>query len=316
MAKPDTLVLEHSLPSERLDRHLTTLLPDVSRASIQRLIIDGRIKVNGTLVKPTHPPHAGDVVTIHWPAPRTTEVLAQDIPLEVLHEDDDLIVINKPADLVVHPSAGHDDGTIVNALLHHCRGSLSGVGGFERPGIVHRLDLGTSGCLVVAKNDRTHIALTERFQQRLVEKFYQCIVCGDLEPATGDIRVPIGRHRTNRKRMAVIDGGRFARTSFKRLERFPGSAFVEAQLHTGRTHQIRVHFQHLGFPIFGDDTYGRAQSRRLTELTGVTAGRQMLHARRLAFRHPRSGRFCEFDAPLPEDFRSVLAALRAHAANA
>lgn len=314
MSQPDTLVLDQTLPSERLDRHLTQLLPGVSRASLQRLIIDGRIKVNGILVKPTHPPRAGDVITIHWPAPRSSEAQPQDIPLDILHEDDDLIVINKPADLVVHPSAGHEDGTIVNALLHHCRGSLSGVGGFERPGIVHRLDLGTSGCLVVAKNDRTHIALTERFQQRLVEKFYHCIVCGDFEPPNGDIRAPIGRHPTLRKRMTVIDGGRFARTGFQRLERFPGSAYVEAQLHTGRTHQIRVHFLHLGFPIFGDETYGKAPSKKLTTLAGVVATRQMLHARRLAFRHPHSGRYCEFDAPLPPDFRLVLTGLREWAA--
>lgn len=310
MAHPDTLVLEQTLPRERLDRHLAGLLPGVSRAAIQRLIIDGRIKVDGTLVKPTHAPRAGEVVSIHWPAPRPAEAQPQDIPLEIVFEDDDLIVLNKPADLVVHPSAGHDDGTLVNALLHHCRGRLSGVGGVERPGIVHRLDLGTSGCLVVAKNDRMHIALTERFQQRLVEKYYQCIVCGELEPPTGDIRAPLGRHPTNRKRHAVLPGGRFARTTYRRLEKLPGSAFVEAQIHTGRTHQIRVHFQHLGFPIFGDAVYARTQTRRLSEATGIVPGRQMLHARRLAFRHPRSGRFVEFDAPLPEDFRTVLAGLR------
>lgn len=314
MSQPDTLVLQLSLPRERLDRHLATLLPGVSRATIQRLIIDGRIKVDGSLVKPTHPPHTGEVVTILWPAPRAAEAQAQDIPLEVLFEDEDLIVINKPAELVVHPSAGHDDGTVVNALLHHCAGQLSGVGGVERPGIVHRLDLGTSGCLVVAKNDRTHISLTEKFQLRQVEKFYQAIVCGALDPAVGDIRANLARHPTRRQQIAVVPAGRFARTTYQRLERLPGSAFVEAKLHTGRTHQIRVHFQHIGFPVFGDEVYGKAASKRLTELTGITAGRQMLHARRLAFRHPRNGRFCEFDAPLPPDFRDVLAGLREFAA--
>lgn len=310
MQPPDTLVLEQSLPRERLDRHLTQLLPGVSRAQIQRLIIDGRIKVNGSLVKPTHPPQSGDVVTILWPAPRSAEAVPQDIPIDILHEDEDLVVINKPADLVVHPSAGHDDGTVVNALLHHCAGRLSGVGGVERPGIVHRLDLGTSGCLVVAKNDRTHVALTERFQLRQVEKFYQAIVCGELEPPTGDIRAPLARHPTRRQQMAVIPSGRFARTTYQRLERLPASAFVEAKLHTGRTHQIRVHFQHIGFPILGDEVYGKQASRRVAELTGVTSARQLLHARRLAFRHPRNGRFVEFDAPLPPDFRSVLSTLR------
>lgn len=310
MSQPDTLVLEQSLPRERLDRHLATLLPGVSRASIQRLIIEGRIKINGSLVKPTHPPQTGDVVSIHWPSSKVASAKAQDIPLEVLFEDEDLIVLNKPADLVVHPSAGHEDGTIVNALLHHCRGELSGVGGVERPGIVHRLDLGTSGCLVVAKNDRTHISLTEKFQLRQVEKIYQAIVCGELEPALGDIRANIDRHATQRQRMAVVAAGRFARTTYQRLERLPGSAFVEARLHTGRTHQIRVHFKHIGFPVFGDEAYGKVASKKLTEATGVIAARQMLHARKLTFRHPRDGRFCEFDAPLPQDFRDVLAGLR------
>jgi 23S rRNA pseudouridine1911/1915/1917 synthase len=314
MSNPDNIVIETSLPRERLDRHLASLITGVSRAALQRLIIEGRIKVNGSLVKPNHAPHAGDVITIHWPSPTAPVAQAQDIPLEVLFEDEDLIVINKPANLVVHPSAGHDDGTIVNALLHHCAGQLSGVGGVERPGIVHRLDLGTSGCLVVAKNDRTHIALTERFQMRQVEKFYQCIVCGELTPATGDIRAPIARHPTQRQRMAIVQGAKFARTTYQRLETLPGSAFVEAKLHTGRTHQIRVHFQHLGFPIFGDEVYAKAQTKKLTQLTGITPHRQMLHARRLAFRHPRNGRFCEFDAPLPQDFREVLAALRELAA--
>jgi 23S rRNA pseudouridine1911/1915/1917 synthase len=310
MSQPDTLVLEQSLPRERLDRHLATLLPGVSRASIQRLIIEGRIKINGSLVKPTHPPQTGDVVSIHWPSSKVANAKAQDIPLEVLFEDEDLIVLNKPADLVVHPSAGHEDGTIVNALLHHCRGELSGVGGVERPGIVHRLDLGTSGCLVVAKNDRTHISLTEKFQLRQVEKIYQAIVCGELESALGDIRANIDRHATQRQRMAVVAAGRFARTTYQRLERLPGSAFVEAKLHTGRTHQIRVHFKHIGFPVFGDEAYGKVATKKLTEATGVIAARQMLHARKLTFRHPRDGRFCEFDAPLPQDFRDVLAGLR------
>ncbi len=310
MSKTDTIVLEHTLPRERLDRHLASIIPDVSRATVQRLIIDGRIKVDGQLVKPTHGPRAGEVVTIRWPDPRKAEAQPQDIPLDILFEDDDLIVINKPSDLVVHPSAGHDDGTIVNALLHHCRGGLSGVGGIERPGIVHRLDLGTSGCLVVAKNDRTHIALTERFQERTVEKTYQGILCGTLELSSGDIRLPIARHATNRKRMAVVRGGRSAWTSYRRLEILRGATFVEAMLHTGRTHQIRVHFHHLGHPIVGDNTYGKAANLKLKEATGVVAPRQMLHARKLAFRHPRDGRFCEFNAPLPADFRAVLEALR------
>ncbi len=310
MSQPDTMVLERTLPKERLDRHLASLVPGVSRAAIQRLIMEGRIKVNGTLAKPTKAPHAGDVVTFFWPAPKPAEAQPQDIPLEVLHEDADIIVLNKPAELVVHPSAGHDDGTMVNALLHHCAGELSGVGGVERPGIVHRLDLGTSGCMVVAKNDRAHVSLNEQFQTRRVEKFYQCIVCGVIDPPNGEIDAPLARHPTHRKRVAVVPGGRSARTSWRRLERFTGAAFVEAQLHTGRTHQIRVHFQHIGFPVFGDVIYGKNATARLSEATGLAPARQLLHARRLVLHHPRTWRLCEFNAPLPADFRDALARLR------
>ena len=311
MALTDTLVLEYTLPRERLDRHLARLLPDVSRGLVQRLIMDGRIRVNGGFVKPTHPVISGDVITIFWPDPEAPKLIAQEIPLEVLHEDRDLIVLNKPFDLVVHPSAGHADGTIVNALLHRCRGTLSGIGGIERPGIVHRLDLGTSGALVVAKNDRTHVHLTDAFRRRDVEKVYQLIASGDVQPTAGDIRAAIARHSSHRQRMAVKDGGRDAWTSYRTLERFASHAtFCEAQIHTGRTHQIRVHFQHLGYPLFGDDVYGRRQTLRIAKETGVTVSRQMLHARKLAFRHPRDGRFMEFNAPLPEDFRNTLEALR------
>ena len=253
------------------------------------------------------------MVEVRWPAPIATEVVAQDIPLDVLHEDADLLVLNKAAELVVHPSAGHADGTLVNALLHHCHGQLSGIGGVERPGIVHRLDLGTSGCLVVAKSDAAHRSLQEQFAHRKVEKTYQCIVCGALTPESGDIRAPIARHTTQRKRMAAVQPGargRTAWTSYRLLERLWETSFVEARLHTGRTHQIRVHFQHLGFPLAGDELYGSRANTRLTETTGLVLQRQMLHARRLAFFHPRGKGWVEFDAPLPPDFEATLAALR------
>jgi 23S rRNA pseudouridine1911/1915/1917 synthase len=308
----DTIVVQASHPSVRLDRFLHTQFPEVSRSTLQRLIIDCDIKVNGAAAKPTHTPRAGDVITVVWPKAEPSEVLPQEIPLEVLHEDPDLLVINKPAELVVHPSAGHEDGTIVNAVLHHCQGQLSGIGGVERPGIVHRLDLGTSGCLVIAKHDRAHIFLTEQFAERTVEKLYQCIVCGDLQPPTGDIQANIARHPTHRKRMAVTEKnkGRFAWTSYQLLQRLKETAFVEANLHTGRTHQIRVHFQHLGFPILGDDVYGKRQTARVKEKTGFVAPRQLLHARKLTLRHPRTKRIMEFNAPLPVDFKDALAALQ------
>jgi 23S rRNA pseudouridine1911/1915/1917 synthase len=267
--------------------------------------------VNGQPVKPTHHPRAGEVVTVEWPAPKVAEALPQEMPLEILFEDPDLIVLNKAPDLVVHPAAGHEDGTLVNALLHHCQGQLSGIGGVARPGIVHRLDKDTSGCLVVAKNDTAHMALAEQFAGRNVEKVYEAIVCGLLRREAGDIHAAIARHPSHRKRMAVDEGGREAWTSYRVLARLNSATHVEALLHTGRTHQIRIHFQHLGHPLVGDDVYGKRQNVRLKELTRYTAPRQMLHARKLAFTHPRSGKHIAFEAPLPEDFTAALRALRA-----
>ncbi|MSU36576.1 MAG: RluA family pseudouridine synthase [Pedosphaera sp.] len=287
-------------------------MPEISRSTFQRLIVDCHLKINGLPTKPNHRPRAGEVITIRWPTPKSSEVLPQEIPLEILFEDEDVLVINKPADLVVHPSAGHENGTIVNAVLHHCCGRLSGIGGVIRPGIVHRLDMGTSGCLVVAKNDSAHLKLSEHFAERRVEKIYQMVVCGILTPETGDIRAAIARHPTRRQQMAVVPAakGRFARTTYQLLEALHRASFVEAVLHTGRTHQIRVHFQHLGFPVLGDDTYGKRQTKRLHEETGYLAPRQLLHARKLTFPHPRTRRLMEFNAPLPEDFRAGLAALQ------
>jgi 23S rRNA pseudouridine1911/1915/1917 synthase len=306
------MVVEHTERHGRLDRYLADRFEGVSRSTIQRLIVECRIKVDGLPAKPTQTPRAGQVVTIAWPAPKATDVVAQAIPLEILHEDADLLVINKPADLVVHPSNGHLDGTIVNAVLHHCRGQLSGVGGVERPGIVHRLDLGTSGCLVIAKHDRAHTVLTGQFTDRVVEKIYQCVVCDQLTPEAGEIKTGIARHPTHRKRMTATPRGvgRFAWTTYRLLERLRSSTFVEAALHTGRTHQIRVHFQYLGFPILGDTLYGKAQTLRVAKAIGYQPLRQLLHARKLTLQHPRSRRWMEFNAPLPNDFKEALAALR------
>ena len=305
-------IVEAPVPAVRYDRFLQTRFPERSRVEMQRLLAEGCIRVNGTVPKGSHRPRAGDRVEIAWPKPRPAGVEPQDIPLHVIHEDDDLLVINKSPDLVVHPAHGHADGTLVNALLHHCKGSLSGIGGVERPGIVHRLDLETSGCLVVAKNDETHRALQDQFAARTVEKIYHAIVCGDLQPSAGEVRAAIARHPSHRKRMAVTTPGkgRSAWTSFRRLEALQHSAYVEAVLHTGRTHQIRVHFQHLGFPLVGDATYGVRQNARLLEQTGFKAARQLLHARTLGFHHPRTGAWRDFEAPLPNDFQAALTALR------
>ena len=305
------LVVEKTMPHERLDTFLRAQFPTLSRGAIQRLIQQGDIRVAGKPVKASHPPRAGEKIEIHWPDARPAAAQPQEMPLDVLFEDDDLLVLNKPPGMVVHPSAGHEESTLVNALLHHCAGQLSGIGGVARPGIVHRLDKETSGCLVVAKDDPTHLALSTQFAGREVEKIYHAIVCGAVTPERGGIRANIARHPSHRKRMAVTDGGgREAWTSYRVLERLREATLVEALPHTGRTHQIRVHLKHLGFPLVGDATYGNRQNKRLTELTGYDAPRQMLHAQKLAFRHPRMGKKMSFEAPWPEDFKGALAALR------
>lgn len=310
--RTETLTLEHSLPGVRLDTYLRQQLPAVSRGSIQRLIEQGHITVNGQPTKPTHTPRAGEIVQIVWPEARSAEAQAEDIPLAVLFEDEALLVLNKPAGLVVHPAAGNEEHTLVNALLHHCAGELSGIGGVARPGIVHRLDKETSGCLVVAKNDETHVALSNQFAGRTVEKFYLALVCGVLPRDEGNIRAAIARHPTHRKRMAVRneDEGRAAHTGYRVIERLREATLVEAQLFTGRTHQIRVHFQHLGFPIAGDSTYGLRQTKRLAELTHYEAPRVLLHSHKLGFIHPRTGKPVNFTAPWPADFAEALQCLR------
>jgi len=222
-----------------------------------------------------------------------------------------LLMLNKPAGLVVHPASGHERHTLVNGLLHHCGKTLSGIGGVARPGIVHRLDKETSGCMVVAKTDEAHLALASQFALRKIRKIYHAIVCGEMQREQGEIRAAIARHCSHRKRMTVDDGaGREARTSYRVLERLQGSTLAEATLHTGRTHQIRVHFQFLGYPLVGDPTYGNRQNLRLTELTSYSPPRHMLHAFQLAFTHPRTGKGMQFEAPRPEDFEDALAALR------
>ena len=309
--RTETFTIEVSLLTQRLDTFLRTRFPAVSRGTLQRLIEQGHIKVNGEVVKPTHHPRAGEQIEVYWPEARPAEVQAEDIPLAILFEDEDLLVVNKAPGMVVHPSAGNEEHTLVNALLHHCRGKLSGIGGVERPGIVHRLDKDTSGCLVVAKNDTTHQALAEQFAGRTLEKIYLAIVCGEVPKLTGDIRASIARHPTHRKRMAVSGSeGREAWTSYRVLERLHAATFLEALLHTGRTHQIRVHFLHLGFPIAGDETYAARQSKRLAELTNYTAPRVMLHAHKLTFTLPRTGKKKSVTAPRPKDFEQALKALR------
>lgn len=310
VSRTEIFIIDKSQPSMRLDTYLRTRFPAVSRGAIQRLIEEGHVRVNGRTVKPTHTPRAGEEVELHWPEARPAEAQPEAMTLEILFEDDSLLVLNKAAGLVVHPSAGHEEHTLVNALLHHCAGQLSGIGGVARPGIVHRLDKETSGCLVVAKNDDIHVALSAQFAGRRVQKIYHMIVCGEMPRDSGEIRAAITRHPSHRKRMAASDDvGREARTSYRVLERLRGATLAEASLHTGRTHQIRVHFQFLGYPVAGDVTYGQRQNRRLAELVGFAAPRVMLHAQQLAFIHPRSGKTMRFVAPRPPDFEEYLKAL-------
>jgi 23S rRNA pseudouridine1911/1915/1917 synthase len=306
----ETFTVERSLPNERFDKFLADRYPAVSRATLQRLIEGGHIRVNGQGIKPTHHPRAGEKVSVHWPPPKSSEIKPQAIPLDILHEDEHLLVLNKSPGMVVHPSAGHEDSTLVNALLHHCRGQLSGIAGVARPGIVHRLDEDTSGCLVVAKDDTAHLALSKQFAARTMRKVYHAIVCGVMTNDTGSIRAPIGRHPSKRKIMTVLDTGRDSWTAFRVRERLRGATHVEIDLHTGRTHQIRVHFQYIGHPVVGDLVYGAKPNARLSEFTGCVAPRQLLHAHTLAFTHPATGAQLEFEAPLPKDFRAALKKLR------
>jgi 23S rRNA pseudouridine1911/1915/1917 synthase len=310
--RTDHLTVEVSLPAMRLDAFLREKFPAASRGALQRLLEEGHIRVDGRRVKASHHPRAGEQIQVVWPEPRPAVARPENIPLDILFEDAALLVLNKPSGLVVHPAAGNEEHTLVNALLFHCQGSLSGIGGISRPGIVHRLDKETSGCLVVAKNDETHIALSEQFASRRVKKIYQAILCGELPRESGEIRAAIARHPSHRKRMAAMDDedGRAAHTTYQVVEWLNAATLVDAQIHTGRTHQIRVHFQFIGHPLVGDDTYGERPNARLKELTNYAAPRVMLHARNLAFEHPGTKKNLSFQAPLPADFQAALKFLR------
>jgi 23S rRNA pseudouridine1911/1915/1917 synthase len=282
----------------RLDQFLRRELPEHSRAFLQKLIEQGDVRVNGKPSKPSHTVHAGDEISIEIPPPRPLAARPEEIPLDVLFEDADLIVVNKPAGLVVHPAAGNQEHTLVNALLHHCRGELAGIGGVERPGIVHRLDKGTSGCIVVAKTDFAHQALVAQFKSRGVKKIYRAVCWGKLAKPSGRIETVIGRSERDRKKMSVrVTRGRQAVTDYRVLKQFPSFALVELHIHTGRTHQIRVHMAHIGHPVVGDATYGRKPE--------IPVARMMLHAYKLGFTHPRTQQFVEFTAPVPEDMEKL-----------
>ena len=307
------LLIPEEARGRRLDRVLADLMPDQSRASLQRLVSEGRILIAGDPVRASRRVHGGEEVVVDLPEPAPAALEAEDRPLRILHEDDDLIVVDKPAGLVVHPGAGVRSGTLANALLHHFRG-LSSIGGVERPGIVHRLDRETSGVIVVAKNDAAHRALSAQFKDRTMRKIYEALVWGRPRREEGSIDEPIGRHPTARVRMAVRASGRSSRTDYRVVAAFGSVSLVELRPRTGRTHQLRVHMSHLGHPIVGDRLYGGPKPRSVrnaAERDALSAfGGLALHARRLGLIHPRTSIDMEFEAPRPEPLDQLIEILQ------
>ncbi len=290
-------------PCKRIDTYLAQQLPDLSRSRIQSLLKQGLITVDDKMVKPSCELWGGERITLLIPEDKPLELKAQALDLDILYEDSDIIVLNKPQGMVVHPAAGHYEGTLVNALLHHCT-DLSGINGVIRPGIVHRIDKDTSGLLVAAKNDAAHLGLTAQWKGHKIKRIYHAILHGIIGEPAGIIDAPIGRHARERKKMAVQAGkGRQAITHYRVLERFSQFTYAELKLETGRTHQIRVHMSYLGHPVAGDPLYGPKKSK--LHLNG-----QLLHAKVLGFKHPRSGQWLEFDSELPAYFQQFLEELR------
>ena len=288
----------------RLDAFVAAAANGLTRSQASRYIEEGRVAVDGKTAAKSYRMAGGETVTVDVPEVRDTAVAAQDIPLDVVYEDADVIVVNKPAGLVVHPAPGHPDGTLVNALLHHCGASLSGIGGEKRPGIVHRIDRDTSGLIIAAKNDAAHLGLSAQLSDHTLARTYECLVVGNLRQDSGTVDAPIGRHPSDRKRMAVVAGGRPAVTHWEVIARYSGATHVRCRLETGRTHQIRVHMAYIGHPILGDTVYGA--KKPVAGLTG-----QCLHAVGLRFIHPRTGEAVELHCPLPEEFQAQLRRLKA-----
>ena len=285
---------------ERLDAFLARSVPDLTRSAAQRLLERGAVTLRGRAAKKNDKTRLGDSLTVCLPEPQPVDLVPQNIPLDVIYEDDDVIVVNKPVGLVVHPAPGHPDGTLVNSLLYHCGTSLSGINGELRPGIVHRIDRDTSGLIVAAKNDRAHLALAAQLQDHSLARVYEAVAVGGFREDCGTVDAPLGRHPVDRKKMAVDrKNGREAVTHWSVLARYPGYTHVECRLETGRTHQIRVHLASIGHPLLGDTVYG--SKKPWPGLAG-----QCLHARRLRFVHPSTGEPLELECPLPDWFRDVL----------
>ena len=301
--EPILLRASEESKNQRLDAFLASSLDGLTRSQATRLIESGEVAVNGRAVSKSYKLAGGEDIAVTLPEPEPVEAVPQDIPLDVVYEDADVIVVNKPSGMVVHPAPGHPDGTLVNALLHHCAGTLSGIGGALRPGIVHRIDRDTSGLIIAAKNDAAHQYLSAQLADHTLARTYECIVVGKLREDRGTVNAPIARHPTDRKRMAVVAGGREAVTHWEVIARYPGYTHVRCRLETGRTHQIRVHMAYIGHPILGDTVYGAKK-----EVPGLTG--QCLHAVGLRFLHPRTHEVMELSCPLPEEFTRMLQKIR------
>lgn len=297
--EPILLRASEESKNQRLDAFLASSLDGLTRSQATRLIESGEVAVNGRAVGKSYKLAGGEDIAVTLPEPEPVEAVPQDIPLDVVYEDADVIVVNKPSGMVVHPAPGHPDGTLVNALLYHCAGTLSGVGGALRPGIVHRIDRDTSGLIIAAKNDYAHQFLSAQLADHTLARTYECIVVGNLREDSGTVDAPIARDSRDRKRMAVVPGGRRAVTHWEVIARYPGYTHVRCRLETGRTHQIRVHMAYLGHPILGDTVYGAKKA-----VPGLTG--QCLHAVGLQFIHPRTKELVSLTCPLPDEFTAML----------
>lgn len=295
--------VEENLSGMRLDKFLTEIYPEQTRSFLQKLVKSGEIKVNGkSVTKAGFVVESGDQVYASIPAPQAVEIEAENIPLDILYEDADVLIVNKPKGMVVHPSAGHYSGTLVNAIMYHCADSLSGINGEIRPGIVHRIDMDTTGALIICKNDAAHVDIAEQIKEHTVTRRYRGIVCGIVKEDEGTIEGAIGRHPTQRKKMAINEkNGKPAITHYKVLQRFAKYTYMEFCLETGRTHQIRVHMASIGHPLLGDELYGNPKNLAMKGLQGQT-----LHAMVIGFVHPSTHEYMEFEAPLPEYFQKLL----------
>lgn len=296
-----TYTIEEQQQGERIDKALSSLQTEWSRTQIGNWISEGIIQVNGEAVKAKYKVKAGDVIAIDVPEVEELDVVAENLDLDIVYEDADVLVVNKPKGMVVHPAPGHMTGTLVNGLMYHCK-DLSGINGVLRPGIVHRIDKDTSGLLMVAKNDTAHESLVNQLVNKTVTRKYIALVHGHIAHDKGTIDAPIGRDQKDRQKQAVVDNGKHAVTHFQVVERFGDYTLVECRLETGRTHQIRVHMNYIGFPLVGDPKYGPKKT--------IDFGGQVLHAATLGFDHPSSGEYLEFEAPLPADYEQLLNDLR------